>query len=687
MRGLLRLFGQARQSRLAVSLASGCLLLSGITLAAPAFAQADGAAKRPEPGATFLVSRFTVRYQHPHPDHPPLDTILPLKVRLGVIPSGLVAPRPEFRETRVRVGRTGEPRAYHAGAIGRVASSLLAALQQRGLLGVYVEPDPDDIDIRNERDLRAEGDTEMGLVVSTARVRVLRTVASGNRIETEWRIDNAAHERIRSLSPIQPTGADSDETTDLVNGRILDDYLFRLNRHPGRRVDAALAPAGDGTGVSLDYLVAESKPWYVHAQVSNTGTQAGGEWQQTFGFTNLQLTGRDDILALKYFRSGLNQSNGANFSYEAPWFDSERPWWWSTPTDGPSWLSWWDRSEWPWFGNNDLRWRVWGHYLDYETEIDLSRAGLGKENVEGKDWALGARLIYNVFQYRAFFIDAFIGADIRDVGVDNKAAVVSASHFFFLPHIGLEAERVNPVSSFFTTVTFESNVASAGSSSLEDGDDPATGIEALGRANPDDLWYILHAQVGLTHYLEPLFNRKSWKDPSTELSSTLAHEVAIGARGQYAFGHRVIPQAEQVIGGLYSVRGYEQSAAAGDDVIIGSFEYRFHLPHALPVDREPMRLPLLGDFRVSPQQVYGRADWDFIIRAFVDTGYTHSNKRPSSNERSEFLLGTGVGAELVFRNNLRARFDWGTALRDTKSTVNPVDAGDDAFHLLFTVMY
>lgn len=682
MRGLLPLFWKARVGTL---LAAG-LLVS--TIGAAADTPADGLDEPVDAGPTFLVSRFTVRYRNPHPNQPAPDELLPLTVRLGVSPSGFVTPSPTGPVTRVEIGNRGEALPYHAGAIGTVSSSLLAAIQQRGLLGVYVEPDPSDIDIQTETDLRPEGDTEMGLVVSTARVRAVRTVADGDRIDGEWRINNSAHERVRLGSPLQPTGADSDESLDLLDTALLDEYLFRLNRHPGRSVGASLAPAEDGTGISLDYLVTEAKPWYVYAQVSNTGTQEAGVWQQRFGFVHNQLTDRDDILALNYFRSGLNRSNGVSFSYEAPWFGADRPWWWNTPQEGPSWLLWWDRSKWPWFGSDKLRWGIWGHYLGYETEIDLSAADLGKEKVGGHDWDLGARLIYNAFQHRALFLDAFVGIDARGVAVDNQAAASKASRVFLLPHVGVEVERITPVSTLFANLTFQGNVLSADVVPAEEGGNPARGIEALGRADPDELWYVLYGDLGWTQYLEPLLNPVAWEDPSTEMSSTLAHEIALGARGQYAFGHRLVPQAEQVLGGLYSVRGYAQSAAAGDNVVIGTFEYRFHLPHSLPVAREPMQLPLLGDFRVAPQQVYGRPDWDFVIRAFIDTGYASSNKRPNPQlERSEFLLGTGVGAEFSFRNNFRARMDWGIALHSTKSVINRVDAGDDAFHLLFTVLY
>jgi hypothetical protein len=694
MRRVLPLFGNPFQAGRGVPAGRAialCFLSLGLALtlalgpgATPAHAQIDGIGDPIDPGPAFLVSQFVVRYLDPHPDQPPLDRILPLTVRLSTASSGFIAPSPDRPQTEVRVGEAGAPLPYHASAIGSIGAAVLAALQARGLLGVYVEPDPADVDIANERDLRPPGVTVMRLIVTTARVRALRTIASGDRVTSEWRIDNEIHDRIRRYSPIQPTGADSPYTSDLVDGDVLDEYLFRLNRHPGRRVDAALAPAADGQGVSLDYLVSESKPWYVYAQVSNTGTDATNEWQQRFGYVNNQLLDRDDSLAFEYFRAGLDDLNGVNLSYEAPWFDGQRPWWWSAPKDGPGWLSWLDRSRLPWFGSERLRWNVFGAYTSYSLDVALPPDGdpstKGKETLGGVDWNAGGRLIANVFQHRAFFFDVFGGLETRGVEIDNDAAVVNVSRIFVLPQGGIDVERVNPISTLVGNVTLEGNVK-------KDTDDEL-GLEALGRADPDDRWMVLKGDLGLTAYLEPIFDPGGWEDPSRASSATLAHELALGLRGQYAFGYRLIPQAEQVVGGLYSVRGYDQSSAVGDDVLIGSFEYRFHLPHSLPVDREPMRVPLLGDFRVAPQQAYGRPDWDLILRAFVDGAHTHANNRPDNAlEKSQFLIGSGAGIELSIRNNLRARVDWAMALKSTRGNADRVDAGDHQLHFLFTILY
>ena len=79
------------------------------------------------------------------------------------------------------------------------------------------------------------------LVISASRVRQVRTVGIGDRIDTDWRVNNLIHQKIREGSPIQPDAAATEGATDLVRKDLLEDYLFQLNRHPGRRVEAALS--------------------------------------------------------------------------------------------------------------------------------------------------------------------------------------------------------------------------------------------------------------------------------------------------------------------------------------------------------------------------------------------------------------------------------------------------------------
>jgi len=98
---------------------------------------------------------------------------------------------------------------------------------------------------------------------------------------------------------------------------------------------------------------------------------------------------------------------------------------------------------------------------------------------------------------------------------------------------------------------------------------------------------------------------------------------------------------------------------------------------------------VLGDFRAVPQQVYGRADWDFIIRAFVDAGKTERNGSSAvgGSEPDQTMLGVGLGAELRLGRYIRARVDWGHALKSTSSATTNVKKGNNEIYLLFSVLY
>jgi hemolysin activation/secretion protein len=155
-------------------------------------------------------------------------------------------------------------------------------------------------------------------------------------------------------------------------------------------------------------------------------------------------------------------------------------------------------------------------------------------------------------------------------------------------------------------------------------------------------------------------------------------------RGQYAFDNRLIPQTEQVIGGLYTVRGYDESIVAGDSVYIATAEYRLHLAKAFPYDANPGQF-LGRKFRRVPQEPYGAADWDFILRAFFDYGYADVSDALSFENDTATLVGAGIGAELSLYRNINVRLDWGFVLRDVDEA--GADAGDNKLHVVATFIF
>src|SRR6185503_13152154 len=89
-------------------------------------------------------------------------------------------------------------------------------------------------------------------------------------------------------------------------------------------------------------------------------------------------------------------------------------------------------------------------------------------------------------------------------------------------------------------------------------------------------------------------------------------------------------------------------------------------------------------FKWAPQQAYGRADWDLILRGFCDVGRTIISDSPLA-EQEETLIGAGVGAEFVFKRNLSVRVDWGIALEEVESS--GVSAGSNRFHIVATLLF
>lgn len=523
---------------------------------------------------------------------------------------------------------------YDVTALRTIIDDLLVYLnEEEELVGVVVAPSPLDIgvDLSDRRGDR----TELTLLIRVASVGKIRTLASGDRILLDDRENNPLHQTILDLSPLKP--GEQPRTGSLLERDKLDDYLFRLNRHPGRRVDAAISPGLNAGEVSLDYLVAENKPWYAYFQISNTGTDSTNEIRERFGYTHNQLTDNDDIFNIDYITAGFEESHIVQMSYRRP---MDEYW----------------------------HYRLEGLYSEFTADQVGSPLPFN-----GEDAAFGAYLAYNFYQNDALFLDAVGGLQYYYTSADNDAADIEGEANLLLGHIGIELERVTDLAQTRGLVKLMGN--------LNEGD--ASDFATLGRTNPDTRFLIL--QYALTHsfYLEPLLNAEAWRDISDPSTSTLAHEIALGLRGQWAVGgDRLLPTFQAVAGGLYTVRGYEQAEVAADSSVILSAEYRFHLPRIFGIEA-PRRTQLFDrPFRVAPEAVYGRPDWDLVLKAFIDYGYMDVTDELAF-ETDENLAGTGLGIELALKNNINFRAEWGWALQDAGST----DAGDSRFHFVLTLIY
>jgi hypothetical protein len=308
--------------------------------------------------------------------------------------------------------------------------------------------------------------------------------------------------------------------------------------------------------------------------------------------------------------------------------------------------------------------------------------GVPDQDFKGDSWAIGGELVANVYQHRDWFVDAYAGARWENIGVEallNNSQTNKTRDNFFIASVGSRLEHVTDKEATFVDLGFEFDLPDVADT---DPDKVANGFQ---RNDADYHWLTFQWDISHSFYLDPIIMPSRWRnmdlsDPNA--SPTLAHELATSFRGQYAFGDRLIPNFEQVAGGMYTVRGYPESIAAGDSVLVGSLEYRFHLPQALGFSDTPGEL-FGKTFRYKPQAPYGRADWDLVLKGFFDAGRTIISS-PQPGEEDQTLLGTGVGFEFLYRRNLSIRVDWGVALEEIE---NEVSAGSNRFHISATILF
>jgi len=615
----------------------------------------------------YPVSRFQLQYLRQHPDLPPVDQLLETTVTLAQTEAGYVALAQGERKTTFSLAslKKDEVDRFSRAALQQVFEALRDRLLGHDLRGVFVAPHPGDISQQGE-DLRPDERRSLRVLVLASVVTDVRTVAQGdggrvvgeeemnlfskagwaifdNRIDSEERINNPAHREIREDSPVRGPRDDEAEG-DLLPGKTLDEYVYRQSRHPGRHVEATLAPAEETGGVTLDYQVSENKPWATYFQLNNTGTSNTDRLRQQFGVFDNQFTGNDDIFRLQYLTASFDDTNAVNVYYEAPLLDSDR-----------------------------IRWAVNANY----SEFTASDVGQFNDTFTGESWEGGAELIANVYQNGRFFVDAFGGARYTEISVDSTLpGATEGEELFLLPRAGLRYEMNSRWYRNRGEVGLEWHSGAMTDAARDE-------LDNLGRRGATDEWARLTWRTENSFFLEPIVNPEGWRDPSTPESSTLAHEVAFSFRGQTAFGDRLIPQVQQTAGGLRTVRGYPESLVAGDTVFIGSLEYRFHVPQVLGIEPQPQEV-LGGPFRFAPQFPYGRADWDLVPRVFVDAAYVESNDGGGfAAEADETLLGAGVGVDLAIKRNLQFSVDWGFALQEAQS----FDRGEERVHFNFVVLY
>ncbi len=620
----------------------------------------------------YKVSKFTVKYgplkRPPHPGLPPAQSLLDAPVTLGQSKDALNGPGNGERDLPITLSQIKTPETFSGDALQAIYGSIVGQINKRGIYGVFVVVDPDQINPSTGEDLR-KGTTPLTLLVYASEVRQVRTivkpVAKYPFKTASTIVDDSKYAKITAHSPLK--GPTKTTQGSLLERSALQDYLDRVNRFPGRRVDVAVTASGEDAGVILDYIVHVEHPGvFLFDQTSNTGTQASGEWRTRLGGEIRQLTGLDDTLDLSFETSLSSETYSAFGSYQiTPLFPDL------------------------------LKLKVYGGYGRFQAED----VGFDEAQFVGMSGTAGVLAIYTPLYFKGFPLDVIAGAeyknvDIRDVGTFPQEGRTN----FLLPIVGLATDRTTEQFAAFASVQVEPNLPGViGTDSNE--------LQKMGRFNVSKDFVIAKYSFGISTYLEPYLFAKQWAAYQEEADAakrrgywkkvTLAHEVSALLHGQYTFADkRLIPQFEDVIGGFASVRGYPEAFTSGDDSAVFNAEYRFHALRILkPLDTDqpddPNKPPPPPPkFALRPPTILGRPDLDVILRLFYDVGYAENNNIVEATETNRLLMSVGVGAEVQVLRYLNLRLDCGFPLLSaTDKTSRPVEAGSPRLSFVGVISY
>ena len=562
------------------------------------------------------------------------DELMNLTVRLATTGEYYTNAAAGREAIEMPIGRIGaeKPCRLSGSAVQAILDEISAVYRKKRIAAVRVNLLRSGLEQLN----RPDGEQTLQIEVVEGKIEKIRCQL--RRKAEQINRDDPVCSRIVADSPIGPG--------DLVRLDILDEYLARLNRHPGRQVDLALAPGRQQGTLILDYILSERPEPLFYSHTSNTGTKQTSQCRYQFGMVHHNLTRADDIFHFSYLTGDFDDVHAVSYGYERPIAHSPQ-----------------------------IKTRLSGLWRKYQA----SELGQIDQEFGGQGYGFKGELAWTFFQKGNFFADAFAGLAHSRVEATNQAAGVNARTSFLTPTIGLRAEQSGRKSRMAGEIEFQCNLADCADTA---GEGPEK-LDLLGRDNTDRQWNLLKGRLNGSFFLEPLI-RDGWDESPNERK--LAHEIFYSLGGQVVLNDDRLPaNFMQTAGGAYSVRGYPEAFNAGDNTIVGTLEYRYHLAKGLEPKQQAGEF-FGRPFRWRPQYTLGPTDWDVLLRGFCDIGRTSRKHRTTAENNSE-MLSVGAGAEIVLGENVRLRADWGWALKDADNNNEDVSAGTGRGHVAMTITY
>ncbi len=596
-------------------------ILSSLLLVAPLAAE-----------ELYPVSQLIFKYVKQHPQQIPLSDLNKISVALIETPEGYYSPKEKTDQPVTRsiqdLNQSGLHR-YSRQALSEIVQSAHQFFEDQKVHWSYLSISNNQISLKG-KDIRSKDEKDLVVEIAIPTIKSLSVKASpGSYIQNVQK----QKDRIEKSFPLALADPSTGYPGAYINPDALNNYLYSLNRHPGKRVDLEIGPTRTPSGVTLDFVITEERPYHFYVSATNNIPKVIHSWQESVGFLHTQLTGRDDILKLNYSTDTFDSFYTAYASYEAP-------------------LG----------AHPGTRWSVSGNYNRFLS----AEFGLRPNLFRGTQGIADVEMIGTLYQKNKFFLEGLGILEYRHIHNREHVFHPSVMKNFIFPSIGLKALELKLERKIIASLQLQSSISSWFW-------DVKHNLDALGRRNISPNWALVQANVYWSFYLEPLFKKRVER---------MASELVVLGQFQNAFHYRLIPQLEGVLGGVSTVRGYPQSTVSGDNSYMGSIEYRLHIPQLFK-PRPDAKTKWFGkELRWAPAEPKGRADWDLILRAFYDIGKT-TNNHPVKGERNYLIEGLGCGVDFVLWSNLVLKFDWGAALKPA----NGISKGHGQSYFSVVIMY
>jgi len=378
------------------------------------------------------------------------------------------------------------------------------------------------------------------------------------------------------------------------NTRELARQLIVANHHASKQVTIRMKQGDQPDSVDVELAVRDQKPWRLFTTLNNTGSTATGDLRFTAGFQYSNLFDLDHAITASYTTSpghaGDVQQFG--FNYRLPLY------------------------------------RLSGDLALFFTSSDVNTGRVAQVfDVSGAGRFKGLTYTQTFNNTGSYRHQASLAVEDRvfdnnvsfqgtPLGVDVRSRPLT---------LGYHGEYVRERSRLNFDISYTRNLPSGrkNNNATYDASRPGTGADAE--------WQALRFSVNASHELP-----RKWL-----LNGALA--------GQYT-GEPLISGEQFGVGGVNSVRGFEERGASGDKGLRGSLEV--WTPSA----------PFMKNLRML---------------GFVDAGYVRTLKTAPGTLGSDTLLSAGVGLRWQWKNQINLQLDYGQSLRDARTA----GAGGTKVHL------